>query len=173
MGDALALEVKHILEEYHPWPEDPLNAFYPPRHMVVQYYDDVTVRDMYLERTLSIPVKFLLNPRFDLLGYFARHVRRLFAAPAFELDDLAGEFRVLFTRKPRPRISPPIPLFAVRPRTHGTESEGNLEALQRNAAAPRDFSRLIPEPVVVVVQVNEQPARALIDSGSLSDFMSA
>ncbi|EJF56250.1 hypothetical protein DICSQDRAFT_175052 [Dichomitus squalens LYAD-421 SS1] len=173
MGDALAREVKHILEEYHPWPEDPLNVFYPPRHMVVQYYDNVTVRDMYLKRTLSIPVKFLLNPRFDLLGYFARHARRLFAAPAFKLDDLEGEFRVLFTRKLSPRISPPIPLFAVRPKTRHAKSDNSLSALQRNAAAPRDFSRLIPEPVVVVVQVNEQPTRALVDSGSLSDFMSA
>ncbi|KAI0362834.1 hypothetical protein BV20DRAFT_902769, partial [Pilatotrama ljubarskyi] len=37
----------------------------------------------------------------------------------------------------------------------------------------KDFKRLIPEPAVVVVHINGQPARALIDSGSLSDFMSA
>ncbi|TBU36057.1 hypothetical protein BD309DRAFT_828001, partial [Dichomitus squalens] len=121
MGDALALEVKHILEEYHLRPEDPRDAFYPPRFVVVQYYDDVTVRDLYLECTLSIPVKFLLNPRFDLLGYFARNVRRFFTAPAFELDDLEGVFRVLFTRTQHPRISPPIPLFAVQPKTHRAE----------------------------------------------------
>ncbi|KAI9070208.1 hypothetical protein FKP32DRAFT_1541229, partial [Trametes sanguinea] len=46
-------------------------------------------------------------------------------------------------------------------------------ALQRNAAAPRDFKRLIPEPIVIVVKVNGLPARALLDSGSLSDFISA
>ncbi|OSC97059.1 hypothetical protein PYCCODRAFT_1332258, partial [Trametes coccinea BRFM310] len=48
-----------------------------------------------------------------------------------------------------------------------------LPALQRNAAAPRDVKRLIPEPIVVVVNINGHPARALLDSGSLSDFMSA
>ncbi|OCH83806.1 hypothetical protein OBBRIDRAFT_815699 [Obba rivulosa] len=41
-----------------------------------------------------------------------------------------------------------------------------LSALQRNAASPRDFTRLVPEPIVV-------PARTLLDTGSLSDFMSA
>jgi len=33
--------------------------------------------------------------------------------------------------------------------------------------------RLIPEPIVVVVNINGHPARALLDSGSLSDFMSS
>lgn len=32
---------------------------------------------------------------------------------------------------------------------------------------------MIPKPVVVVVEVNGHPARALIDIGSLADFMSA
>ena len=45
-------------------------------------------------------------------------------------------------------------------------------ALQRNAAVTRDFTRTIPRPVVVTVHVDGQPARALIDTGSLADFMS-
>ena len=45
-------------------------------------------------------------------------------------------------------------------------------ALQRNSAVAKDFKRVIPKPVVVVVQINGHPARALIDSGSLADFMS-
>lgn len=46
-------------------------------------------------------------------------------------------------------------------------------ALKRNAARPRDLSRSVPDPVTVVVHINEQPVRALIDSGSLGDFMSS
>jgi hypothetical protein len=49
---------------------------------------------------------------------------------------------------------------------------GTLAALQRNAAVPKDFTCVIPKPIVVVVQINGQPARALLDSGSLGDFMS-
>lgn len=48
-----------------------------------------------------------------------------------------------------------------------------VPAIQRNAGTPRDFKRIIPEPVVVVVDVNGHPARALLDTGSLADFMSA
>ena len=36
----------------------------------------------------------------------------------------------------------------------------------------RDFKRTIPKPIVVVAHVNGQPARALIDTGSLADFVS-
>ncbi|KAG2048133.1 hypothetical protein BDR06DRAFT_896077, partial [Suillus hirtellus] len=50
---------------------------------------------------------------------------------------------------------------------------GRYPAIQRNAATTRDFKRLIPKPVVVVVHINERPARALIDMGSLADFMSS
>lgn len=49
---------------------------------------------------------------------------------------------------------------------------GTYPALQRNASITRDFRRAIPKPVVVIVHVNGHPARALIDTGSLADFMS-
>ncbi|KAF4564444.1 hypothetical protein EYR36_002378, partial [Pleurotus pulmonarius] len=48
-----------------------------------------------------------------------------------------------------------------------------LPALQRNAAAVRDKERAVPSPVVVTVQINGMPAKALLDSGSLGDFMSS
>jgi hypothetical protein len=45
-------------------------------------------------------------------------------------------------------------------------------ALQRNAAQVKG-KRILPKPLVVKVTVNGQPARALLDSGSLGDFMSS
>jgi len=53
-----------------------------------------------------------------------------------------------------------------------TPSGSGYSALERNAAITKDTTRTIPKPVVVVVHVNEQPARALVDTGSLADFMS-
>ncbi|RDB29688.1 Retrovirus-related Pol polyprotein from transposon opus [Hypsizygus marmoreus] len=50
---------------------------------------------------------------------------------------------------------------------------GTYMGLQRNAAIPKDFSWVVPKPVVVVVMVNGHPAWALLDSGSLGDFMSS
>ncbi|KAG2155786.1 uncharacterized protein EDB93DRAFT_1101577 [Suillus bovinus] len=45
-------------------------------------------------------------------------------------------------------------------------------ALQRNTSVTKDFQRTIPKPVVVVVHVNGRPAQALLDTGSLADFIS-
>ena len=50
--------------------------------------------------------------------------------------------------------------------------EATTTHLQRNAASTRDFTRLVPKPLVVVVKVNGHAARALLDSGSLGDFIS-
>ena len=46
-------------------------------------------------------------------------------------------------------------------------------ALQRNAAQVKGKQRILPKPVVIKVTVEGQPARALLDSGSLGDFMSS
>jgi len=45
--------------------------------------------------------------------------------------------------------------------------------LERNAAKPKDFNRKIPKSIVVEILINGQPLRALIDSGSLADFISS
>jgi hypothetical protein len=50
---------------------------------------------------------------------------------------------------------------------------GTYPALQRNSSTTRDFKRMIPKPVVVVVEVNGHQAHALIDTGLLADYMSA
>lgn len=47
-----------------------------------------------------------------------------------------------------------------------------IENVERTAMQPRDFTRRLPRPIVVEVFVNGKPARALLDSGSLADFMS-
>ncbi|KZV59544.1 hypothetical protein PENSPDRAFT_595244, partial [Peniophora sp. CONT] len=47
-----------------------------------------------------------------------------------------------------------------------------LEAIERNAARPKDMKRRIPKPVVVNLKVNGKQIRALIDSGSMADFIS-
>ena len=50
--------------------------------------------------------------------------------------------------------------------------KGTYVAIQHNAAVAKDFKCLIPKLVVVMVEINDHPARALIDTGSLADFMS-
>lgn len=50
---------------------------------------------------------------------------------------------------------------------------GTYPAVQRNAAVTKDTSRKVPRPVVITAKINGHPARALLDSGSLGDFMSS
>ena len=45
-------------------------------------------------------------------------------------------------------------------------------AVQRNAASVKDKTRVLPKPVTLTVKIDGHPARALVDSGSLGDFMS-
>ena len=51
-------------------------------------------------------------------------------------------------------------------------SNGSYSALEWNAAITKDVTQMIPKPVIVVVYANGLPARALVDTGSLADFMS-
>jgi hypothetical protein len=51
-------------------------------------------------------------------------------------------------------------------------SRDKYPVLQRNAAQVKGNHRVLPKPLVVKVMVNDHPARALLDSGSLGDFIS-
>lgn len=51
-----------------------------------------------------------------------------------------------------------------------TETE-RLPALQQNAALACDFEWLVPKPIVIVVKINGFACCALLDSGSLDDFV--
>ncbi|KAJ8579502.1 hypothetical protein M405DRAFT_754427, partial [Rhizopogon salebrosus TDB-379] len=44
--------------------------------------------------------------------------------------------------------------------------------LQRHAARPKSSGRLLPRSLVVIILINDRPCRALLNSGSLTDFIS-
>ena len=46
-------------------------------------------------------------------------------------------------------------------------------SIQRNAAKVKGSERLLPKPVVIKVKIDGHPARALVDSRSLGDFISS
>jgi len=59
-------------------------------------------------------------------------------------------------------------------RYNGQQMEaGTYLAVQRNSAYTRDPSQKIPKPLVIQVMINGHRAWALVDSGSLGDFMSS
>ncbi|KAJ3558319.1 hypothetical protein NP233_g11531 [Leucocoprinus birnbaumii] len=70
-------------------------------------------------------------------------------------------------------IRDPIVVMSVELEAYGQQIEaGTYPSIQRNSTIPRDISRVIPRPIVVVVRINGHPCRALIDSGSMGDFIS-
>jgi len=48
----------------------------------------------------------------------------------------------------------------------------DVRALERSSARPKGTSRLLPKPIVILVYLNHKPCRALLDCGSLTDFVS-
>ncbi|KAF9471028.1 hypothetical protein BDN70DRAFT_769078, partial [Pholiota conissans] len=50
---------------------------------------------------------------------------------------------------------------------------GTYSALERNASQIKSSGRPVAKPMVITVYINDHPARALLDSGSLGDFMSS
>ncbi|OJT15961.1 Transposon Tf2-12 polyprotein [Trametes pubescens] len=171
MGHALAKGAARTLEREVPWPDSIMNPI--GLHFLAQQREGyVRISDLYLDLHSDISNSVLENTYMDLPNFYACLVQRCLGASRFELQDLRDELRGLFRRPWVPVGRPHVLLNAVG-RGSSAGDEATLIALQRNASAPRDFKRLIPEPAVVVVHLNGHPAQALIDSGSLSDFMSS
>ena len=47
-----------------------------------------------------------------------------------------------------------------------------VTSIERTSLRVKDRTRRLPEPIVVIVRINDQPIRALLDTGSMADFLS-
>ncbi|KAK7683260.1 hypothetical protein QCA50_013522 [Cerrena zonata] len=148
-----------------------------PDRFLCQELDDgsVRVQDTYLAILVTIPSTYVNCPYYDVVDDYS--LMACFAADEmegeslFHIDELDGELISLFSlpvdhyrgdlpQKQRislisymaPRL---IELNAIAGPSNKPEP---IAAVQRNAAMPRDFRRLLPEPIVIVVQVNGHPA---------------
>ncbi|KAI0829219.1 hypothetical protein BC628DRAFT_1408739 [Trametes gibbosa] len=110
-----------------------------------QYDCFVEIQDHYL-------LFCILSPNVTLER--AVHLRQWVLVPTFGLDDLDSELASLFTQVTTADVN----------QFHVLELNATvttLPAAQRNATTPRDFKRLIPEPMVVVVNINHPLAHQL------------
>ena len=48
----------------------------------------------------------------------------------------------------------------------------NFDTIECTMAYTKDFKRCIPCPIIITVKINRELVRAMIDLGSLADFMS-
>jgi hypothetical protein len=60
---------------------------------------------------------------------------------------------------------------AVRQRKRTSEPEG-ASSIEKTSMRVKDQSRKVPEPVIVIAKINGQEVRALVDTGSMADFIS-
>ena len=60
---------------------------------------------------------------------------------------------------------------AVRQRRRAKEAEG-ASSIEKTSMRVKDRTRKVPEPIVVLAMINGQEVRALLDSGSMADFLS-
>jgi hypothetical protein len=123
---------------------------------------------MYLHSVTDIPAHLLNNQYFDVSHTYARVIQCVFS-PAFTTENLDGELNMLYASMDIVSIVH-SPLALELNATRVVSSTHNLPALQQNAA--RDFKQIVPEPVVVEAVLEEKTVRALLDTGSLVDFVS-
>ena len=53
-----------------------------------------------------------------------------------------------------------------------TANFNDFDTIEHTIAYTKDFKRCIPCPIIITVKINRELTRAMIDSGSLADFMS-
>ena len=98
-------------------------------------------------------------------------------APAFSLSMVLEWARVrrdADQRARQQRVSAILGLNAAKPQKSKAKksAEQTPETVERTAMRLKDFKRVIPKPIVLTVFINEQPIRALLDTGSMADFVS-
>ncbi|KZT00549.1 uncharacterized protein LAESUDRAFT_665924, partial [Laetiporus sulphureus 93-53] len=170
MSYALALGVEATLNDEFPFPEgaEPQDPGVPRFHCV-QASDEVVIEDHYLDIIAAVPNAALRNVDYDVCNAFARAVRRRFVIRDPDREDLGEVLAELFDR-----TIEEVHFGAIELGTVGISPRNDpLPAVQRNAAVPCDFQHVIPEPPTIVIDVDGHPARALLDTGSMADFISA
>lgn len=195
MGDALADRAVEVLSDRIVYPLDSPECR-RPRRFTCHFSGDLgyEIVDRGLSFTIHVPESLLLNERFNLQGWYAKHLDRTYTELADEVNRSTIEWnclrlldrgplspmdqgletvaRQLVSRLPNVKVNLRRTCLYVVELNGVPVPAGRYPAIQRNAAVTKDFTRVLPKPLVVVVHINGRPARALIDSGSLADFMS-
>ncbi|KAJ3474431.1 hypothetical protein NLI96_g12462 [Meripilus lineatus] len=98
---------------------------------------------------------FILKTEEDAEGYFIRR--------AIRERNNRERTRIMFGA-----IQPRKPKKAVNSKS----ADHFVSAIERNAMRTRDLTRKIPKTLVITVKINGKPVKALLDSGSMADFVS-
>ncbi|RPD57528.1 hypothetical protein L226DRAFT_445699, partial [Lentinus tigrinus ALCF2SS1-7] len=184
MGDASAEVLEEHLNDALPYPDDWTGSGEPPRFRCFQYCDVVEILDNYLSLSVSIPgVRLERNTYFDFRDWYAHAVRRAhqeqlsLGRQDFAIDDIDGELAGLFvegdvwtSHAVELLKCTELEINAVSMKRSKTKADPPL-IIERNASEPCDFARVVPKPIIVSSWILGKEARTLLDTGSLSDFI--
>ncbi|KAG6875801.1 hypothetical protein C0993_007390, partial [Termitomyces sp. T159_Od127] len=200
IAEVEAWNAKRALENGAPYPHDERGKTYK-YHRFEVIKDDTTylVYDRHLGFRTELNCQQVNNECFDLVNWYKKRIVKAFSKleeEAFTLPyDPQYDVTSLFEERTHQEYTDqietqdqvrtwPSPVENLRLEVENGQlrvlelngqqiKAGTYPSVQRNGAFARDPSRKIPKPLVIVVQINGHPARALVDSGSLGDFISS
>ena len=140
-------------------------------------FSDLTiVEDTYLEFKTALKTDHLSNFRFDICHWYATrlmntHVRMEQDACHHNREPDWTYFGCIFDNV----FTTPLVALAIRSVELFAQQIGvdTYPAVQRNSTCVHNVVHEIQKPLVVVVNINGHPTCALVDSGSLDDFISS
>ncbi|TFY52876.1 hypothetical protein EVG20_g10363 [Dentipellis fragilis] len=164
-----------------PYPHDVLtsdesiaDAYSPDRFEVARAHETAfIVTDNHINHEYTIGFEELLQDDFNPIEWLITSYQSL-SEISSDVDSTDFALSDISNLSLESNTSTDMFLYATTPKNrHGTPMPENvIGALEQNSGRMKDFTRVIPKPLVVQVYVNDQPVRALLDSGSLADFMS-
>ncbi|KAG2106852.1 hypothetical protein BD769DRAFT_1366511 [Suillus cothurnatus] len=196
MGNAILDQVCKLLNEEQGFPGgNSPNRFSVARNVVDEEVI-FEIRDSEFSFVIWANDAFLHNERLDVTGWYCKrlmksyrelytlvfekeleweddHFRLLDRGPLSPMDSALEEVVQQLYAIPDMRFEETGGYFRLIELNGQQVAEGTYPSIQRNVAVTRDFRRMIPKPVVIVVHINGRPARVLIDTGSLANFLSS
>jgi hypothetical protein len=141
---------------------------------------EIEVTDLYLDASFIMSDDEWKDPariHSQLESFLASHTRAQIALLGDEphVEDWSGRLSDLNDRRHRhnTEIGDFVTDFEHLELNAMLPARDTFVSLERNSARKKDLARNVPKPLVVEVNINGHKARALIDTGSLSDFMSS
>ncbi|KAG5720615.1 hypothetical protein E4T56_gene4559 [Termitomyces sp. T112] len=170
--------------------EDKIYHKIQPRFRVVREgLGTCLVVDRQIRFVASIRAEHLENPQFDICGWYAKRVKHAFPNADSSIWEEDKPFDLCCTVA----AGSETPISQEELMGKGDEKDPTLgrseeistlelcgqqvkqetyPAIQRNNGQAKNINRKVPKPLVIVVKLDGHPVCALLDSGSLGDFVS-
>ncbi|KAJ7674411.1 hypothetical protein B0H17DRAFT_852020, partial [Mycena rosella] len=160
LGDVLGSTVAALLDFFQPYPGDEQVPWSDDRRDAVRFCvlspggDALAIEDAFFDEVTVLPLNYIWQPLFHLIEWFARQ------------HAMSLGFDRLFDR-PEPAVEGE---FVLHCGVAQIPTDG-VKGFSRTVSMPRVTNRVVARPLVIVVRINGEPIRALVDSGSLGDLI--